>query len=143
MRIIDRRGRSRLTGEAPPKFRVTRQRRRENLQRHQPAQLLIACPEHDGHPALADPLLEPVTRNARACREADYDAVGSSVIITAHHASPAHGPDELADTAEPHQGYFVSSPSDLRHLDLMVAVPTRDRNARKGLSTVSEAGAGH
>jgi hypothetical protein len=37
----------------------------------------------------------------------------------------------------------MQSPSDLRYLDLMVDVPALDRNARKGQSTVSEAGAGH
>ena len=87
VRVIDRRGRPRLSGEAPPEFLVTRQRRRENLQRHGPVQPLVARPEHDGHPALADPFLQPVTGDARTCREADHEAAGSSVIISAQHAS--------------------------------------------------------
>jgi len=59
--VVDGRGRPRLADEAPLEFSVTRQRRREDLQRHHPAQPLIAGPEHDGHPAPADPLLQPVT----------------------------------------------------------------------------------
>ena len=128
VRIIDGRRRSRLTDEAPLKRRIARQRRRENLQRDQPAEPFITGPEHDRHPALADPFLEPVTRNARACREADDEAAGRSRIITTHHASPPLRTWRVGGYREaPIWNISRQAQANLQYLDLIVAVPRRDR----------------
>ena len=60
------RRRPRLRDEPPPELLVRRHLRREDLQRHQSAQPLIAGAEHHRHPARPDPLLQSVPRQRPA-----------------------------------------------------------------------------
>ncbi len=66
VRVIHRRRRPRLGDEPPPELLVHRHRRREDLQRHQAAQPLIAGPEDHREPACPDLRLQPVPRQQRA-----------------------------------------------------------------------------
>ena len=68
VRVIDRGRRPGLGDEPAPERRVRRQRRREDLQRHQPAQPLVAGPEHHRHPARADLGLQPVPASSEPAR---------------------------------------------------------------------------
>ncbi len=92
MRVIHRRSRPRLPQEPLPELRIGRQRRRQNLQRHQPAQPLIARPEHHRHPALADLLLQQIPRHPRARAKPGQQAARLLRHLTAHDASPASRP---------------------------------------------------
>ena len=66
VRVIDRGRRPRLGDEPPPEPRVRRQPRRQDFQCHEPAQPLVAGPEHHRHTARADLRLQPVPRHQRA-----------------------------------------------------------------------------
>jgi hypothetical protein len=64
VRVIHRGGRARLSDEATSEGTVGRQRRREDLQRDQPVQPLVAGPVHHAHPAHSELGLEQVSRHA-------------------------------------------------------------------------------
>ena len=61
VRIVHGGGRPGLPDEALPEHVVGAHHRCHDLQRHQPVQALVARAEHDGHPARADLLFEPVS----------------------------------------------------------------------------------
>src|SRR5580693_8935744 len=91
MRVVNGGRRPRLPDEALPEGLVACQRRSQDLERDQAAQALVPRAEHDGHPAPADLLLQPVARDPRARSEADY--------IT-HDASPRREQANGADTRQ-------------------------------------------
>ena len=69
VRVVDGRGRSRLTDEPLPERIVAGQLGRQDLQRHPPFQPGVVGAEDNSHPAAANLLLEPVAGYPRARSE--------------------------------------------------------------------------
>ena len=90
--VINRGGGPGLAQEPAAELLVTRQPRRQYLQRHQPTQPLIAGAEHHRHPARADLLLQHIPGDPRPRGQHDRPPAGTPGPSLAHHASSACGP---------------------------------------------------
>ena len=108
VRVIHRRGRLRFPQEPLTELRIGRQRRRQDLQRHQPAQPLIPGPEHHRHPALADLLLQEIPGQPRARGHPGRQTASIPGHLTVHRASPPASPPDArlpgAGPARRHNG---------------------------------------
>jgi hypothetical protein len=91
VRVIDRRGRPRLAQEPLPEPLISRQCRRQDLQRHPPAQPLITRAEHHRHPTRADLPFQPVPGHLRTRAKPSQRAISPTRKIP-HRASRGRVP---------------------------------------------------
>ena len=78
--VVERRRQPSLTQEPLPETPISRQLRRDQLQRHPPVEPQVVRQIHDAHPATAHHRLQPVTGQLRADPRVEADRQASSLV---------------------------------------------------------------